>query len=49
MRTRKSSQSADADIDQPNDLDGDDIDMMCLVYPDGSTKNVSTQQGQSTD
>ena len=49
MRTRKGSQTTDADNDQLDDMDGDDMDMMCLVYPDGSTKNVSTQQSQSKD
>ena len=51
MRSRKNAQSADADMDQmmnlPDDLD--DTDMMCLVYPDGRTKTVSTQQSQSKD
>ena len=50
MRSPKSSQSVDAD--QTMDLDNmdlDDMDMMCLVYPDGKTKTVSTQQSQSKD
>ena len=48
-RSHNSSQSADVDMDQSMDMDGYDIDTMCLVYPDGRTKNVSTQQSQSKD
>lgn len=49
MRTCQSFQIADVDNDQVSDWNGDDMDMICLVYPDGSTKNVSARQSQSKD
>ena len=51
MRTGKSSQSADTDmnLDLASDYGDDDMDTMCLVYPDGRTKTVSTPQSQSKD
>lgn len=53
MRARKSSQSNKTDASHTSDLagdcDSDDTDMMCLVYPDGRTKTISTQQDQSED
>ena len=51
MRSRKSSQSTNTDqiMDLPDDMNLDDMDMMCLVYPDGRTKTISTQQHSSKD
>ena len=51
MQPHKGSQSADADwmADLPDDVDGDDGDMMCLVYPDGRTKTVSAQPDWDDD
>ena len=52
MWSRKRSGPDDDDVNQgadsADDLD-DDMDMMCLVYPDGRTRNVSAHQDSSDD
>ena len=51
MWSHKRSGPDDVDTNQGADSvdDLDDMDMMCLVYPDGRTRNVSAQQDSSDD